>query len=78
MNWVRDTEKMIYKPTKDDLCSKLLTIVESISDGVFAVDMEMKRYSPAVVESQRTAITDTLLLPSLRTAGPRTGIRDGC
>jgi len=33
---------MMLKPTNDDFCSKLLTIVESISDGVFAVDIDRK------------------------------------
>jgi len=33
---------MTHIPAKEDLCRKLLTIVDSISDGVFAVDMDWK------------------------------------
>ncbi len=53
---------MKHLSSKEDLCRKSLTVVDSMSDGVFAVDMEMKYVSLAVVESQRTAITNTFLL----------------
>ncbi|MCK4656324.1 MAG: sigma 54-interacting transcriptional regulator [candidate division Zixibacteria bacterium] len=33
---------MKHLPSKEDLCRKLLTVVDSISDGVFAVDMDWK------------------------------------